>query len=121
MCEENDENRVRQDETTANDPIAQTFGWLQSERAYQVNKFGTDLDDQHTQEFGVRSETWWPEQVAMYLLRANLFGLDSPQGRQAVAKATATMCGLLESVIRVHGQLPLPGVSSGNLDGVQQR
>jgi hypothetical protein len=100
--------------------MKQTFDWLTGERDYQVKKFGTDLDDQHTREFGVGPETWWQDQVAMYLHRANLFGLDTPQGRQCVAKATATMCGLLESVIRVNGELPQPGVSSGNLDGVQR-
>jgi hypothetical protein len=100
-------------------PMDATFNWLISERDYQINKFGIGLDDQHTIEFGVQPETWWQDQVAMYLHRANLFGLDTPQGRQMVAKATATMCGLLESVIRVHGELPPPGVSSGNLDGVQ--
>lgn len=105
------------------DPTEATFDWLQKERAYQVGKFGIELDDIHTKEgdgdqqteAGVGKNSWWFNQITMYLQRAKVTGLDNPIGRQAAAKATATACGMLESVIRTYGDLPAPGVSSGNI------
>lgn len=103
-----------------NDPAAATFEWLQKERAYQVGKFGIELDDVHTNE-GIGKESWWQDQIGMYMHRANLLTLDNILGRQALAKAVATACGMLESVIRTHGRLPAPGVSSGNVDSTPTR
>lgn len=91
-----------------------TFEWLVGEREYQLQKFGTQLDDQHTVE-GIGPEDWWQRQLLSYLHRAGVLGLDLPVGRQAVAKFAATACGLLESVVRVHGTLPPPGVPSGDV------
>jgi len=95
-------------------PQSETFEWLIGERGYQLRKFGTDLDDKHTLE-GVGQDSWWWQQLFMYLHRSSILGLHSEVGRQAVAKFAATACGLLESVIRTHGPLPLPGVPSGEL------
>lgn len=80
--------------------------WLRDERDYTINKFGLEADD-------LRDAEWWHRQINMYLDRAYLLGLDNPGGRQAAAKAVATAMGFLESVVRVHGPLPEPGVSSG--------
>lgn len=95
---------------------AKTFEWLTHERRYQVTKFGLARDDAHTKQ-GVGDGSWWRQQLFNYLHRAHVLGLDNPLGRQAVAKFTATACGLLESVIRVEGDLPAPGVPSGELNG----
>jgi hypothetical protein len=97
-------------------PASQAFEWLAGERRYQVEKFGTELDDEHTRQ-GLGDETWWRQQLLNYLHRAHVLGLELPVGRQAAAKFTATACGLLESLIRVHGPLPPPGVPSGELHG----
>lgn len=102
--------------TVIDAPVSATkaFKWLQDERAYQIGKFGIELDDQHTTE-GIGKDSWWQNQIGMYMHRANLLTLDNPLGRQALAKAVATACGMLESAIRTYGDLPAPGVSSGNV------
>jgi hypothetical protein len=97
------------------DPAAAAFSWLLQERSYQVKKFGTELDDKHTRAGVVGEDTWWWQQLMNYWHRTGVLGLDTPVGRQAIAKFVATGCGLLESVIRVHGDLPEPGVSSGEI------
>lgn len=95
---------------------SQAFDWLVRERAYQVRKFGTELDDQHTRE-GLDDDGWWWRQLTSYYHRARVLGLQTGVGRQALAKFAATACGLLESVVRVHGPLPPPGVPSGQVTG----
>lgn len=94
---------------------SQAFEWLVGERSYQVQKFGTASDDEHTLQ-GLGENDWWWRQLTSYFHRARVLGLDTPVGRQALAKFVATGCGLLESVIRTSGPLPLPGVSSGELN-----
>lgn len=96
-------------------PASQTFDWLVRERAYQVRKFGTELDDGHTRE-GLGEDGWWWRQVTTYFHRSRVLTLDTVVGRQALAKFTATACGLLESAIRVHGRLPQAGASSGTIE-----
>jgi hypothetical protein len=95
-------------------PATLAFDWLAGERAYQVWKFGTELDDEHTLE-GLADTGWWWRQLSSYFHRARVLGLDNPTGRQALAKFVATGCGLVESVIRVYGPLPRPGVPSGEI------
>jgi hypothetical protein len=94
----------------------QVFVWLVKERNYQLGKFGTALDDEHTSSDGLAPGGWWDRQLSMYFHRAKVLGLDLPNGRQALAKYVATACGLLESVVRVHGSLPAPGASSGHIE-----
>lgn len=93
-------------------PASHAFEWLIEERAYQVRKFGVELDDQHTRE-GLGEDGWWWRQLTSYFHRARVLTCETPVGRQGLAKFVATACGLLESVIRVHGPLPPPGVPSG--------
>ncbi|HWL37301.1 MAG TPA: hypothetical protein VNQ77_14050 [Frankiaceae bacterium] len=95
----------------------QVFSWLIRERNYQLRKFGVAQDDEHTRADGVRQDGWWWRQLLNYFHRAGVLGLDTPNGRQALAKFTATACGLTESVIRVHGPLPEPGHPSGHVEG----
>lgn len=95
----------------------QAFVWLVKEHAYQVRKFGTSLDDDHTASGALAPDGWWSRQLNNYYHRARILGLENLVGRQALAKYVATACGLLESVIRVHGELPPPGVPSGYLGG----
>lgn len=95
---------------------SEVFDWLGRERQYQVAKFGTQLDDENTRA-GLDEEGWWWRQLSTYYHRAGVLTLDNPLGRQALAKFAATACGLLESVARVHGPLPDPGVPSGEVEG----
>lgn len=94
--------------------------WLTREREYTIAKFGLDLDDRHVKEFGKDFfDQWWEQQFDNYLHRAKVLGLDTPGGRQALAKFVATGVGMLEAAVRAYGPLPKPGVSSGeNLDKV---
>lgn len=91
------------------------FEWLVGERSYQVKKFGTALDDQHTKD-GLGEDSWWWQQLMNYYHRSKILTLETPVGRQALAKFVATACGLLESVIRVYGDVPRPGVSGGEIN-----
>jgi len=93
------------------------FSWLIRERNYQLNKFGVQQDDDHTRADGLSQDGWWWRQLMNYFHRAGVLGLDSVNGRQALAKFTATACGLTESVIRVYGPLPDAGYPSGHVEG----
>lgn len=95
----------------------QVFSWLIRERNYQLNKFGIAQDDDHTRTFGLAQDGWWWRQLLNYYHRAGVLGLETTNGRQALAKFTATACGLTESVIRVYGPLPEPGYPSGHVEG----
>ena len=81
------------------------FEWLVSEREYQTEKFGSDDDDRHLRETGLSSNGWWIRQLDRYLDQAR-DRLDKPDGRQSLAKFTATAVGLLEAVVRVYGEIP---------------
>lgn len=84
--------------------------WLIDENVYERGKTSTEVDDKRTtDEFGD-----WHALIGDYLHRAQILGFANPGGRQAVAKAATVMLGCLESVVRVYGELPEPGVSSGN-------
>lgn len=59
----------------------------------------------------------WLDFLNNYIRRAELFGLDTLQGRQALGKAAVTALHTLETAVMVHGPMPEPGVASGDLDG----
>lgn len=101
--------------SVATSAASQGFDWLIRERRYQVKKFGIATDDAHTGE-GLADDSWWWRQLTTYFHRSRVLGVDGPVGRQALAKFVATACALLESVIRVHGPLPPPGVPSGEIN-----
>lgn len=101
--------------------------WMTLERELYVNKDKFDPDktvvsiDQWAENEaeivngGIAEDSWWWRQITQYVQRARLFGLDTPQGRQALAKATMTMRGCVEASVRVYGPLPEPGHSSGTI------
>lgn len=97
--------------------------WLQRElEEYADAKFNENdtwtaqqADDVHTRD-GVGGDSWWLRQIEQYLGRADVQGLDTLGGRQALFKACTTMLGLLESTVRVYGPPPRPGVPSGTVD-----
>jgi hypothetical protein len=98
----------------ADETFHEVSRWLGKERAYQVEKFGLEQDDLHIQE-GLVVDGWWWQQLTNYFGRAQTLSLETPCGRQAAAKLTATMVGMLEAVVRVYGELPEPGVPSGEI------
>lgn len=95
------------------------IGWLCDERQYTVDKFGTEADRQHIEEYQncdvalSRSAGWWSQQLDNYLGRVEVLGLDTPNGRQALAKFVSTALGMLSATVEVFGELPEPGVPSG--------
>lgn len=92
--------------------FAMAEAWINSEhKQYQVEKTPAATDDLRT----AQEPEAWDGIIDMYLHRARTLGLDNPLGRQAVAKAAATAVGYLESIIRLYGNVPGPGVSSGDL------
>lgn len=93
----------------------QAFSWLIRERQYQLDKFGVELDDAHAMQAANGDWDYWDQQFATYFGRVQQLGLSTPAGQQALAKLVATMCGFLEAVVRVVGDLPEPGYSSGEI------
>lgn len=65
----------------------------------------------------VKSEppTTWDEWAGNYMRRAVLFGLSTPQGRQAMGKTIVTLIDYLESAVNLWGPMPAPGVPSGEI------
>lgn len=50
-----------------------------------------------------------------YLSRAQMFGVDTPQGRQAFGKFTVTAIAMMERMVAAFGPMPMPGVPSGTI------
>ena len=50
-----------------------------------------------------------------YIDRARVLGLDSPAGRQALAKAGVTILDFLEHAVVAFGDMPEPGHPSGEI------
>lgn len=96
---------------------AQVLAWLGVEQDYADRKFGDQKADHDAwmAEGGIGEDSEWWRQVTQYVSRARLFGLETPQGRQALAKFMATTLGLVECAVRNHGDLPEPGWTSGEV------
>lgn len=100
------------DEAAVNRASSEVFSWLRGERALQLKEFGPERDDKHTLE-GLGDESWWSSQLQYYLERARELGIETPGGREALAKFVATAIALLESSVRLYGWLPMPGIRMG--------
>lgn len=101
-------------------PRAQLRIWLTRERnTYADAKWDGNFDDRKRAEVRsdphITDENWWMDFLPSYWQRARVLGLDTPQGRQALAKLIVTYCSLLECAIEEFGDLPAPGHSSGNI------
>lgn len=102
------------DLTEAHDHVAR---WIEGERAGHADvKYGPD------QNLPARltnvAEGNWDELrnfVLNYMKRVELFGLDTPQGRQALGKAAVTLIAYAEYAVAIHGPMPTPGVTSGEI------
>ena len=53
-----------------------------------LEKFQPTDNDGHTRE-GLDADSYWSQKLAMYLKRADVLSLESPQGREVVAKHAA--------------------------------
>lgn len=96
----------------ANEHFQRIVRWLNAEReAYQTKKFNYE-DEQVTK---VYDTDYWTQQFDSYIQRLPIFGLDTPQGKQAALKLAATAVALCEHLSET-GPLPMPGVPSGTLE-----
>lgn len=96
----------------------QVLDWLDRERIYTLEKFGINADREHILAFhddGGAEDGWWTQQLDNYYHRAGVLGLDTPGGRQALAKFVATAAGMLAATVQEYGDLPSPGVPSGEI------
>jgi len=59
--------------------------------------------------------TTWHDWAGNYIKRAAMFGLDSPQGRQALGKAIVTLIHVLETAVEEFGPMPVAGMPSGQI------
>lgn len=97
------------------------YGWLSRELAcYADPKWDTDPatrqgHDERMASEGVGPESFWRDQVMQYVHRAHVLGLDTPRGRQVLAKGFAAYLGMCESMTRVYGEPPQAGVPSGEI------
>jgi hypothetical protein len=93
--------------------------WIATERKeYADKKFDEEKRhklDLDMKDFGLTEEGLWPVHITNYLKRAQLLGVDTPKGLQALGKFTVTAIAMFESAIRVYGKPPMPGVTSGEI------
>lgn len=107
------------------------YEWIAAEEAYVADKFDDQRNGHDDTLAAYDLISFWIGQITQYLDRANAF-LDAAKGarladdshsarhleqraQQAMAKCMMTAKGLVESSIRVYGELPAPGVSSGEV------
>lgn len=124
-------------ETESLDPVAvlpldleerhTVLRWMLAEwTAYSNQKFNLvdvpaeqrDDHDASMREHGFTSQVedaFWFRQVTQYFKRAELQGVDSLQGRQALMKGLMTLFDCCACMVRVHGLPPAPGVPTGEI------
>jgi hypothetical protein len=94
--------------------------WLGTERReYADVKYAEDGESRlklEMQNFGLSEDGEWWVFITNYLKRAQLLGLDTTGGRQAMGKCIVTMMHALETSVEVFGELPKPGVPSGTIE-----
>lgn len=98
---------------TREEAFEQIILWIRQERNYQALKWNytAEPDDR------VDDKTWWWNNgIANYWSRINLQTVATAQGRQAAAKIITTLVHMLEMAILKYGNLPKPGVTSGNIE-----
>lgn len=97
------------------------LAWVRVERDHYTipRKYGPDSAGQQIVRDAVAQGGFADEGlmdfVGNYLKRAQLFGLDTPQGRQATGKAIVSLMNILEVACELHGPMPAPGYPSGEI------
>lgn len=97
---------------------AHVYAWLQQERSKYAdvkNAEETPMRDVVRKELSVGLSDDVLNMPFNYLKRAQLFGVDTPQGRQALGKAVVTLTHYLETIVEYHGGMPEPGHSTGEI------
>jgi hypothetical protein len=57
----------------------------------------------------------WEVFIGNYLRRAQLLGLDSLPGRQAMGKTIVTLIDCLRTAVEIYGPMPQAGLPSGEI------
>ena len=95
------------------------LAWIEQERdQYADVKYAQDGDNRARLIDAMREEglgDTWMNFILNYLKRAELLGVQSAQGRQALGKAIVTCMHALETSIEIFGPMPVPGVPSGEV------
>lgn len=91
--------------------ISDALAWL-LERRMEVSEQATGRDDARTRE----NLTDWYGDLEKRIERVRKAGLSTAQGRKAVEQLLVGACAFLESVVRVFGGLPTPGIPTVSLD-----
>lgn len=94
--------------------------WIEIERDTYANakKYGEGMPGRVALIESMASEGYngrWSDYITSYLRRVELFGVDSPQGRQAMGKTITTLMHCLETAILTYGPMPEPGQPSGEI------
>lgn len=91
--------------------------WIIAERALYADAKWSPPENSAAHNAAVREQgpTKWSDWAGNYIKRATMFGLDSPQGRQALGKAVVTLIHVLETAVELYGPMPEPGYPSGEV------
>lgn len=93
--------------------------WIEVERrTYADKKYAEGEGNRNMAIQAMRDEglgQTWLNFIGNYQKRAELFGVQTPQGRQALGKMITTLMHCLETAILVYGEMPKPGVPSGEI------
>lgn len=96
--------------------------WIGVERReYADLKYANGSEPRHRamldmRNFGLDINGEWWVFITNYLRRSQLLGLDTAAGRQAFGKTIVTMLHALETAVEVHGPMPQPGVTTGEVN-----
>lgn len=94
--------------------------WIAGERATHAGvKYGDDTPQWRALVEDMKAHAHldgeWDVFIGNYLRRAQLLGLDSLPGRQALGKTIVTLMHCLETAVEVYGPMPSPGLPSGEI------
>lgn len=95
------------------------LAWVQDERARYADeqKFKEGAPGRDIIREPLKNGEWDRalDFIGRYTKRAELLGLDTESGRQALGKAITSALHILETACEYHGQMPDPGQSSGEV------
>lgn len=94
------------------------LAWVAEERAaYAHQKWARPgATEAHLAATHGTGPTRWEDWAGDYIKRAVMFGIDTPQGRQALGKAISTLVHFLATAVVEYGPMPKPGVPSGVIE-----
>jgi hypothetical protein len=89
--------------------------WILTERRWQ-RQIDDFKDDDRTRADGPKNKDGtWRQLLDKYLVKIRTAGLSTPEGGLALLSYVAISLAMMESVTRIYGPLPEPGVGSGHV------